>query len=220
MALTADYTVSERIGEGTLSVSFTDTSTGGVPTYWKWLLGDGTVIEGAAHSTIGYTYRAPGTYSPTLIVNDGASQASVQKTDHIIVNVVYPRPLFVIMQSFSVAKNNYWRLYFDSYGYLFFEDKDYLYRSTVPIISVKKWNLVELHTGILKMFIGSMATFRKEISYIIIPNTAPLSVTVTKTEIAPNSTIKLDELKIWARETNLNQYFMDTRGKAGMLDLS
>jgi hypothetical protein len=40
----------------------------------------------------------------------------------------------------------------------------------------------------------------------------------SKSEIAYQSQMKIDELKIYGSERDLSEYFMSTRGRAGYLD--
>jgi PKD repeat protein len=66
-------------GNAPLTVSFTDTSTGGAVVSRTWDFGDGTVVTGTgATSTISHTYSAAGQFTAVLTVSnpDGSSSAS------------------------------------------------------------------------------------------------------------------------------------------------
>ena len=61
-------------------------------------------------------------------------------------------------------------------------------------------------------------------NYKVIPcnkttNVAPIVPVETKTEVAVQSTIKIDELMVWSTAKDLQDYHMSTRGRAGYLDL-
>ena len=62
--LDADFTATPTTGTGPLTVSFTDTTTGGSPTAWSWLFGDGSQSTDQ-HPT--HTYSCPGSYTVTMI---------------------------------------------------------------------------------------------------------------------------------------------------------
>jgi PKD repeat protein len=70
----ADFTASQT--PGTLTVRFTDTSSGG-PTGWNWDLGDGAT-SGQQHPS--HTYAAPGDYTVRLTATNGGGSDSVTKT--------------------------------------------------------------------------------------------------------------------------------------------
>jgi len=216
MALVANFTSNVRVGDGVLNVTFTDTSSGGTVTSRKWVFGDGVISD--TGSSVQHTYMLPGKYSVTLIINTSSNQVSVTKTDFIIVNQVYSVPQFIIMQSFDALTSKYWKFYLDQDFHLMYEDELNLYRSIQPVATMKKWVLVEFHVLTKKVFYGNIDQYRKEVGVYIIPNSSPIPITVSKAEIVPYSTIKIDELKIWSKEVDLSKYFSSTRGRAGRLD--
>ncbi|AKB80696.1 cell surface protein [Methanosarcina barkeri 3] len=70
-------------GTAPLTVLFTDTSTGGVPTSWYWDTGDGAYSGHAMNTT--HTFTKPGVYNVTLTVANEAGNNTVTKPDYIIV---------------------------------------------------------------------------------------------------------------------------------------
>ena len=67
----ADFTATPVTGTAPLAVRFTDCSTG-LPTSWAWSFGDGqsSTLQSPEH-----TYAAPGTYTVSLRVGNGAGQS-------------------------------------------------------------------------------------------------------------------------------------------------
>lgn len=218
MALVADFTSTTRTGDNAHSIKLFENSSGGAITYIKWILGDGTVIENEAW--VQHLYRSPGKYSVTLVVGNTTEQASVTKEDWVIVNYVPPVPKMIIMQSFNSADNTYWKVYIRSDFKMVFEDKDFLFISGDPVIQIKKWTLLEYHAATNKFYKGTYGSPRQEISFIKEVNTSPVIPSYTYSEIAPQSKMKIDELKIWATEENLKSYYFSLRGQAGHLDLT
>ncbi len=216
MALTADFSVSGSVGDNVHSCVFTDASTGSVQ-YRKWLFGDGFVSEGN-DLQLSHTYYVPGTYSVTLVVGNLTEQVSITKSDFIIVNNVKPVPSFIIMQSFDKASGRYWKFYFDKNLKLYFENNDYVFSSKQPVLNIGKWTLVEFHPNTMKFYIGSYGINRREIAadLVYVSNNPTFPYTIT--EILPNSTMKIDELRIVGREENLEDYFRIYRPKAAFLD--
>jgi PKD repeat protein len=84
VAPTADFTAAPRTGTGPLTVSFTDTSTGGA-TSWSWDFdGDGTPDSAVQNPT--FTYTAPGTYDVRLTATNGGGSDQEVKLGHIVVS--------------------------------------------------------------------------------------------------------------------------------------
>ncbi|MCB9881557.1 MAG: PKD domain-containing protein [Planctomycetes bacterium] len=81
-AITADFTASPTTGScGSLTVTFTDTSTGN-PTMWAWDFdNDGTVDSTLQNPT--YTYNGSGSFSPSLTASSSCSSDTITKTDLI-----------------------------------------------------------------------------------------------------------------------------------------
>lgn len=217
MAVAADFTVSNRAADRFNTVVFTDASTG-VITGRKWILGDGTVFDGN-DTTVKHTYTVPGRYTVTLVVQDSVDQDSETKTDYIIVNDVAPTPDFVIMQTFEVSSGAYWRFYIDAQLHLVYETPQYVYRSSDRVINIKQWAMVQFDPVSEIMSVGTYLGNYKVIPCNKTTNVAPTVPVSTKTEVAVQSTIKIDELMVWSTAKNLRDYHNSTRGKAGYLDM-
>lgn len=216
MALTANFTVSDRVGDGVLTVYFQDTSVGPI-TSRKWVLGDGTVVEGN-ETEVGYTYTTPGMYSVTLVVSDGTSQDSKTLEDYIVVNAVYHVPQLNFIESCHEPTGRYWRLYIDADGYLVYEDQYKIYRSEHRVLQVKRWTFLEFHSGSKTMYIGTGQSPRTMLTTTVSDNMDPVVVTETRTSVCRYSTMKIDELTIWKEDRDLASYFRDLRGRAILLD--
>jgi PKD repeat protein len=76
----AGFTVSPTNGAAPLSVSFTDTSTGGAPTSWSWSFGDGTTSTAQNPAN---TYINPGAYSAQLIASNAGGWSTNSATIHV-----------------------------------------------------------------------------------------------------------------------------------------
>jgi len=81
-APTANFTGTPTTGGAPLAVTFTDSSTGS-PTFWAWEFGDGTssTVQSPSHS-----YSSNGTYSVTLMVNNGYGSNSLTRSNYITVS--------------------------------------------------------------------------------------------------------------------------------------
>jgi len=83
--VTANFTAAPVDGTATLTVNFTDTSTG-LPTTWQWdFTNDGTVDSTVQNPS--HTYEVPGTYTVKLTASNNAFSDSEIKTNYI---QVYP----------------------------------------------------------------------------------------------------------------------------------
>lgn len=212
-----DIEATFRVGNGYLSTTFTDIGT--VPIIFrKWIFGDGEIIEGNGYSTINHTYYSAGEYDVILIVQTGIIQFSITKEKFIIVNEYRPIPEFIISQSFDTVSGRYWRFYLDQTFNLVYENNDFYFRSKNKIVNPNKWTLLEFHMGEDKMYVGTFSTPRIAVKTIKIPNTNPLTPNEIKSQIATNSQMKLDELKIWLGDKDLTSYYIETRGRAGYLN--
>lgn len=79
--LVADFTTPIRTGTSTLTVHFTDTTTGN-PTAWLWTFGDGSTSSDQ-HPV--KTYTSPGTYTVSLTASDSGENARRTKENYIAV---------------------------------------------------------------------------------------------------------------------------------------
>ena len=71
-----------------MTVSFTDTSTGGTPTTWYSDFGDGTNSNKARTTT--HTFTRQGIYTVTLTITNAAGNSSARKSSYINVTVLKP----------------------------------------------------------------------------------------------------------------------------------
>lgn len=211
-----DIIATNRVGTGYLSTIFSDPTDYPI-TYRKWIFGDGIVLEGTGLPVVNHTYYYPGVYEVRLIDQTVSNQYSVIKTNYITVNEYYPIPNFIIAQSFDSASGCYWRFYFDQYFYLVFEDESNIYKSKEIIARSNLWVFVDFHRETEKMYMGSYYTNIQEIDIIKSANTNPVTVTSSKFELVPNSTMKLDELRMWSEDINTAPYYTQGRGRAGYL---
>jgi len=76
----ADFTVNPVSGVSPLTVTFTDTSTGGAVDAWLWSFGDGVTssVQSPTH-----TYAAPGTYTVTLTVTGPGGSDAISRPNLI-----------------------------------------------------------------------------------------------------------------------------------------
>jgi len=217
MAITADFTVDTRVGEGQLTVTFTDASTGSIISR-KWIFGDGDVQDGN-DTVVSHTY-SNGKFDVTLVVFDGTDQTYETKTEYIIVDKIYAPQSFMIAESQGAADSEYWRFYFDTDGKLTFETINYVYKSVSKVLSMGEWMLLEFHQGPNEMYVGTYSSVRQKIGSITLVNTSPLSLTENIVRVAPNTNARLDELKIWTKDIDLKSYYYETRKNAGILNSS
>lgn len=212
-----DINATYRSGSGYLSTTFSDPSDIGI-THWKWIFGDGVVIEGGGIKSINHTYYTPGEYDVTLVATTGINQYSVTKTDFIVIDTYRPIPDFIISQSYDIDTGNYWKLYFDQDLFIVFEDNDFLYRSKNKVAIPGKWIYITFDRNTRKMKVGSFSYYLKEIELIILENLSPMSFSSSGTDILPNSTMKIDEFRIWSISKDTMSYYTENRGRAGYLD--
>ncbi len=81
----ADFSAEETIGCETLTVNFTDLSTG-VPDTWSWDFGDGSSTSSDTNPT--HTYTTPGTYTVELTVSNSMGTDVAIYTDLITVDAM------------------------------------------------------------------------------------------------------------------------------------
>lgn len=217
-----DFDATQRIGTGYVSTSF---STEYDPTVIsrKWIFGDGSMYEGGTLEQINHTYYIPGAYDVTLIVCTrvgvyGEEQHSVTKSKFIIVEAYTPIPEFIIAQSFDVASGEYWRLYFDQDFYLVFEDNANIFRTKYSVVSPGKWMYIDFDRRSGKMKIGYFSYYIKEFEVVRYENLNPMTFTETGTQILLNSTMKIDEFRVWSVSKDTVSDYTNSRGRAGYLD--
>jgi len=211
---TADFTATNRVGDGWVTVSFTDASTGMILSR-KWILGDGTTVDGNL-TTLDHDY-GPGTYDVTLVVQDSTTQDSKTRTGYIVVNEIHSHPSFVIAEGLSYTNDEYWKFALDSELRLTYTDKNYIHRSAYPVTTIGKWTLVEFHAGASNMYAATYSTVRRKVDSILMVNPSPPVLSENSFYVLPNSSMKIDELKIWEGEKDLREYYYQTRAAAGRL---
>ena len=88
--VSAAFGGSPQTGIDSLTVSFTDSSTGGV-SKWKWDFGDNTTdsVQNPKHK-----YVAPDTYAVKLKVTAGGVSDSIVKTNFVMIGYSKPKPMF------------------------------------------------------------------------------------------------------------------------------
>lgn len=91
------FSSNKMSGTVPLSVAFTDTSTGGLPTAWSWNFGNGSTSTQKNPSTV--LYNVPGTYTITLTVSNAAGSSSSSKTVTATSIPVAPVSLFSVSPS-------------------------------------------------------------------------------------------------------------------------
>lgn len=212
---TAEFTATGRVGDGLATVTFNDASTGTILSR-KWILGDGTVVEGNLTS-LAHTYT-PGTYDVTLVVEDSLGTSTKTRSGYVVVNQIHPRPAFVIAESSGYSESEWWRFKLDSDLHLVYEDMNYVYRSVDPVTTVSTWTLVEFHAPANEMYVGTYTRVRQQVGVAQTVQPSPPVLTDNTFYVAPDSTIKLDELMLWLGVKNLNSYYYQTRPMAGVLD--
>jgi PKD repeat protein len=212
-----DIIATYRTGSGYLSTTFSDPTDLDI-THRKWIFGDGIIIEGSGLQTINHTYYHPGEYEVTLIAQSGIDQYSKIKSAYIIVDKYIPVPDFVIAQSFDRDSGSYWRLYLDQSFHMVFEDNENIFRSRNKIAEPGNWIFIEFNRNTRKMHVGSFSYYLKELDVIKFENNNPLIFSDTRTDILLNSTMKMDELRIWSVNKDVAPYYAEGRGKAGYLD--
>ena len=212
-----DIIATYRTGMGYLSTTFSD-PTDLIITSRKWIFGDGVVVEGSGLQTINHTYYYPGEFDVTLIARTSLEQYSVNKSTFITVDEYKPIPDFIIAQSFDDISGNYWRFYFDQSFHLVFEDNANVFRSKSKVAEPGKWLFVDFDRSTGKMRTGTFSYYMKDVEVIRLDNASPLSFSEIRTDILPNSTMKMDELRIWSVSKNTVAYYVENRGRAGYLD--
>jgi hypothetical protein len=211
-----DIVATYRTGSGYLSTTFND-PTDLTIVHRKWIFGDGIIVEGSDLQTINHTYYYPGEYDVILIAQTNADQYSVTKSSYIIVDTYIPIPDFIVAQSFDTISGCYWRLYLDQSFHLVFEDNDNIFRSKNKVAEPGNWAFIGFNRYTGKMYVGSFSYYLKELEVIRFENSSPITFSGTGTDILLNSTMKMDELRIWAVNKDIASYYAEGRGKAGYL---
>lgn len=204
MGLIADFFVSIKEGYSPLVVDFTAYCIGS-PTYYKWHFGDGESVENVASTS--HTYLKSGIYSPILEIRDHTGSDILIKNNHIIVNKSLVGSANVIVECYQNDSSNDWKFYVDESMHLVFNVGGEIYRSGTPVITDGVWTLVEFHVGSNVFYVSTIDGGRRKIpTYNISAGATGLHIE-DKLVIAPNSSMKIDELRVVKREEDLLDYF-------------
>jgi PKD repeat protein len=219
MAITAEFSATTaREGFVPLTVDFQDLTTGGTPVYWRWTFGDGTQTENVANPS--HTYTEEGIYNVILYVRDASNNESTEiKSQYIIANGVYVLSENTIMQSQeSGSPDKYWRFYIDEDLHIIFRYNNLLYKTIDPAAILDKWMLLEFHPGDNFIFLATADEPRKIIPSKTVDTGAIPTVSNNRIYVAKNSSMKIDELKIWRREENLRPYYRSLKAQVYLLE--
>lgn len=203
MSLVADFSISINEGYSPLSITFTSTSTGS-PTYYQWNFGDGDSSNDVGPT---HTYIKPGIYSPVLEIRNGIDFDFIIKTNYIIINAPYASSENTIIESYQANSSKDWKFYIDDDLYLVFDIGGEIYKSGVPSINIGVWTLVEFHPGENQFYVSVVGSGRKKMpTYKISAGVTGMHIE-DKLVVAPNSSMKIDELRAVRRDDNLIDYF-------------
>lgn len=219
MAITAEFSATTtREGFVPLTVSFQDLTTGGTPVYWRWTFGDGAQVENVANPS--HTYTKEGIYNVILYVRDASSNESTEiKSQYIIANGVYVLSENTIIQSQkSGSPNKYWRFYIDENLHIVFRHNNLLYKTIDPAAILDKWMLVEFHPGDNFIFLATAEQPRKIIPSETVDMGSTPAVSNDRIFVVKNSSMRIDELKMWRREENLLSYYRSLKAQAFLLE--
>jgi PKD repeat protein len=215
MTITADFTANLTLGRAPLVVTFTDTSTGYI-TERIWDYGDGDSVDVEVSPT--HTYTVAGIYNVKLIVRNDIEEDIEIKNSYIIVEEKVVEPNFIIMQSDNSDTNEYWKFYIDMNQHLVFETQIYKWKSVDPVVNINKWTFVLFNQSEEKMYVGSHSSRFKNILSVKSLNTSPITPSSKKFCVAPDSTLRLDEVQIRSKDIDFTSYVQALRGQAGRLD--
>lgn len=217
MAITANFSATtSREGFIPLEVTFQDSSSGDPAVYRRWTMGDGTVVEN--QTTVSHTYLKEGIYNISLYVRSAISEESTEiKKQYIIANGVYPTAENILIQS---QKNggDYWKFYIDSDLKIAFRRNNVLYRTNFSEAKVGEWMLLEYHSANNYIFVGTADNPRKVASSSKIDLGSSPTISNDRTFLAQNSSVQIDELKVWSREEDLLEYYRSLKAKAYTLN--
>ena len=203
MGLVADFSVSIKQGYSPLTVEFTSNCIGS-PTYFKWNFGDG---ESSDIDNPEHTYTRYGIFSPVLEIKKDSDSDTIIKHNYIIVNQPEAGSENTIIESYKNDSSDDWRFYVDQDMYLVFNIGGEIYKSSTPVMRDSVWTLVEFHVGTNQFYVSTVDGGRKRIpTYNISIGTTGMHIE-DKLLVAPNSSIKIDELRAVKRDENLDSYF-------------
>jgi PGF-pre-PGF domain-containing protein len=85
--LLLNFSASSQEGTAPLTVEFSDTSTGGLPSFWNWSFGDGTWYN-TSNTTLRnpeHAYETPGTYNVTLTIRNFSVTSTLSRIGYVTV---------------------------------------------------------------------------------------------------------------------------------------
>src|SRR5262249_24256379 len=91
---TVNFNATPTTRTGSLTVSFSDSSTGS-PTSWAWDFDNNGIIDSTAHNP-SFVYSNPGSYSVKLIASNANGSGTITKTGYITVNATGGAPIKAI----------------------------------------------------------------------------------------------------------------------------
>ena len=204
MSIVADFSVSIKEGYSPLTVTFNSNCIGS-PTYFQWHFGDGDSSTDIV--TTEHTYLKPGIYSPVLEIRKGSDFDSIIKTNYIIINTPYASSENTIIESYQANSSKDWKLYVDDDLFLVFDIGGEIYKSSTPTIDIGVWTLVEFHPGRNQFYVSVVGRGRKKVpTYMVLAGVTGMH-TEDKLVVAPNSSMKIDELRAVRRDEDLFNYF-------------
>lgn len=215
MAITAEFSAtSSREGFVPLTVNFQDDTTGGTPVYRQWSFGDGTLAENIANPS--HTYTEEGIYNVVFHVRDALDVESIEiKSQFIIANGVYALSENTIIQSQEAGSpDKYWRFYIDENLHIVFRYNNLLHKTVDPAAVLDKWLLVEFHPGDGFFYLATAEESRRVVPSGIIDLGSTPTVLEDRTYVAKNSSLQIDEVKMWRREENLLSYYRVLKAQA------
>lgn len=206
MGLIADFYVSIREGYSPLVVDFSAYCIGS-PTYYKWHFGDGESAENVA--TVSHTYLRNGVYSPTLEIRDASNFDVLTKSNYIIINKPLAVSENIVIECYQDDSSNDWKFYVDENMFLVFNIGGEIYKSGIPVITYGVWTLIEFHAGSNQFYVSTVDGGRRKVpTYCISAGITGMHIE-DKLLITPNTSMKIDELRIVKREEDLSEYFRD-----------
>jgi hypothetical protein len=144
----------------------------------------------------------------------------VTRTGYVAVNSIVPVTTQDIMWSYSTGLGRHWRFYVTPEGRLSFDDDDLTFVSDDSVVNPGIWTLVEFHYETRRMFVGSAPRYRKSVPIHTVPPAVVTMPPADISEVAPNTSMRVDDLMIRVGEVDLHDYFDFYRPSAGKLDIS
>lgn len=121
---------------------------------------------------------------------------------------------------FSTASDpsKYWRFYIDENLHILFRRDNILYKTIDPAAVLDKWMLLEFHPGDNFVYIATAEEPRRVISSEAVDLESIPTVDNDRIFVVKDSSMQVDEIKMWRREENLRDYYRQLKAKAYLLD--